>query len=210
MTLQNRVLPDGRIAAIAARGMFMGNRGGRIHDPVTRQLTRRRWASKAWICCVTTFNDRHRKVMGNSYTELFFLDEVTALTAGHRPCFECQRQRALAFATAFSKGHDLPDRARAGAMDMVLHGQRTDPAGLRKIDPTDRELPDGIMMQAGDDQETFLVLRSDRVLHWTPQGYMDAGSRDDIGPAKLLTPAAMLAALRAGYQPVWHRSAEDL
>jgi len=31
------------------------------------------------------------------YTSLFFLDEATALAAGHRPCAECQRERFTAF-----------------------------------------------------------------------------------------------------------------
>ncbi len=92
MPLQNRVLPDGQIVAHSARGAFMGNRGGRFHDPETRTLTTRRWASRQWIICVLDFKHRHREVMGHGYTELFFLDEVTALAAGHRPCFECRRQ----------------------------------------------------------------------------------------------------------------------
>ncbi len=125
MPLQNRVSPDGSLHGVAARGLFMGNRGGRIHDPGTRSLTRRRWASKAWICCVTSFRNRHRIVWGRSYTELFFLDEVSALAAGHRPCFECRRGDAIRFAEAWAHGQGEPERARAAAMDISLHGERT-------------------------------------------------------------------------------------
>ena len=83
----------------------MGNRGGRLHDG-HRKLGARRWTSKQWICCRLEFNNRHRKVWGDGYTELFFLDEVTALAAGHRPCFECRRQDAEDFAALFSgKAH---------------------------------------------------------------------------------------------------------
>ncbi|MEL7209887.1 MAG: hotdog domain-containing protein, partial [Actinomycetota bacterium] len=46
----------------------------------------RRWTGKAWICCVCAFKGRRREVMGYNgrnggvgWTELFFLDEVTAL-----------------------------------------------------------------------------------------------------------------------------------
>ncbi len=46
MPLQNRVTPFGDILAIPQRGMFSGNRGI-IHDPATRTLLKRRWASKA-------------------------------------------------------------------------------------------------------------------------------------------------------------------
>ena len=97
MTLQNRVTPFGDLTIAPARGLLMGNRGGRLHD-ARRQWGARRWASKQWICCKLDFNNRHRTVWGNSYSELFFLDEVTAFAAGHRPCFECRRKDALAFA----------------------------------------------------------------------------------------------------------------
>src|SRR3984893_9626707 len=85
--LQNRVTPFGDIVAIPQRGMFTGNRGI-IHDPATKTLLRKRWASKAWLICSCNFKDRRRDVMaGRSWTELFFLDEAVALAAGHRPCF---------------------------------------------------------------------------------------------------------------------------
>src|SRR6478609_2298786 len=97
MPLPSRVDPFGNLFATAARGTLMGNRGGRLHDS-HRTLTKRRWTSRAWICCRLDFNDRHRAVWGDSYTELFFLDEVTAFAAGHRPCFECRRKDAERFA----------------------------------------------------------------------------------------------------------------
>ena len=120
MTLQNRVTPFGDIIATPARGLFMGNRGGRIHD-AARRLGRRRWASTQWICCRLHFKDRHRSVWAESYTELFFLDEPTALAAGHRPCFECRRADAMAFAAAWARGGARP---KAADMDRVLHRER--------------------------------------------------------------------------------------
>ena len=97
MPLQNRVNPFGELCAFSARGLFMGNRGGRFHTDA-KTLTARRWASRQWICCVLEFKGRRRDVWGSSYTELFFLDEPTAFAAGHRPCFECRRRDAEAFA----------------------------------------------------------------------------------------------------------------
>src|SRR3954468_5791449 len=96
MPLQNRVTPFGEIVAITARGTMMGNRGGRFHRP-DRTLGRRRWASHHWICCELHFKGHHHEPMGNGYTSLFFLDEVTALPAGHRPCFYCRRAEAKRF-----------------------------------------------------------------------------------------------------------------
>jgi hypothetical protein len=123
MPLQNRVTPFGEIVAVPARGTFMGNRG-RLHD-AERRLTRSRWQLKAWIICLLEFKGRHRTVMSpNSYTELFFLDEATALAAGHRPCFECQRTAARRYVDAWLRGNPdagLDAGARIGGIDDRLH-----------------------------------------------------------------------------------------
>lgn len=123
MPLQNRVQPDGEIITASARGLFMGNRGGRIHDPATRTIVRTQ-NSRQWICCVLKFKNRHREVMGQGYTELFFLDEVTALAAGHRPCFECRRDDALAFRSHWQDAHELAKPPLATEMDRVLSAER--------------------------------------------------------------------------------------
>ncbi|WP_099866211.1 hypothetical protein [Pararhizobium haloflavum] len=205
MALQNRVDPFGMIHASPARGMFMGNRGGRIHEPDSRRLTARRWASKAWIICLLDFHGRSRTVMGpTGYTELFFLDEATALAAGHRPCFECQRTRAKAFADAFRSGNDL-DGALAGQIDSRLHCERTaaghEPAA---IDARAAEkLPDGSMI--GCERETYLVIGG-RFRRWSFHGYDDADVRP-TGLTVMLTPPSTVAALRAGYHPALHETA---
>src|SRR5205814_2777553 len=126
MPLQNRVTPFGEIVAVPARGTFMGNRG-RLHDAQQR-LTRSRWHLKAWIICVLEFEGRHRTVMApNRYTELFFLDEATALAAGHRPCFECQRRRYNEFRAAWAAGNlHGPSPVTAGEIDERLHADRLD------------------------------------------------------------------------------------
>ena len=103
MSLQNRIDPFGELFAGPSRGTLMGNRGGRLHRE-DKTLGGRRWVSRQWICCRLELNDRHRKVWGDSYTELFFLDEVTALAAGHRPCFECR----LEAGATLGCGHSPP------------------------------------------------------------------------------------------------------
>ena len=199
MPLQNRVSPFGELFVTPARGTLMGNRGGRIHDS-RRKLGGRRWTSKQWICCVLDFHDRHRKVWGDSYTELFFFDEVTALAAGHRPCFECRRQDAESFALLSSGGKT---RARAGAMDEVLHRERLDSKAKRLHRRTIDSLPDGAMIVL--EGEAFAV-RGRQLLHWTPRGY--AGTqprpRSDVD---VLTPPTIVKVLNAGYAPRWHPSA---
>ena len=92
---------------------MMGNRGGKFHRD-DKTLGKRRWASHHWICCDLHFKQRRHEAMGQGYTSLFFLDEVTALAAGHRPCFECRRKEAKAF---------LKDQ-RVDGFDRQLHQER--------------------------------------------------------------------------------------
>ena len=201
--LQNRVDPFGDLFATPARGLFMGNRGGRIHTG-ERTLKQRRWASRQWICCVLEFEARQRDVWGNSYTELFFLDEVTALAAGHRPCFECRRKDAEAFAAAWRQAHQLGARPRANEMDRQLHAERLDGRGKRLHRRAMNALPDGAVVAM---EGRAFAVRGDALLPWTPTGYdaREACPRDISVDA--LTPPAILAVLAAGYRPQWHPSA---
>ena len=177
----------------------MGNRGGRLHD-AQRKLSARRWVNRAWICCKLAFNDRHRKVWGNSYTELFFLDEVTAFAAGHRPCFECRRKDAERFALLFS---GKKQRASAAAMDKILQAERLDGKAKRSHRAKLDTLPDGAMISL--DGQAFAV-REDRLLLWTPEGYSQSQPRPRGVTVDVLTPSSILTVLRRGYLPLWHTS----
>jgi hypothetical protein len=200
MPLTNRVTPFGELIATPARGTLMGNRGGRLHD-ADKKLTARRWTNRQWICCVLDFHGRHRDVWGESYTELFFLDEVTAFAAGHRPCFECRRQDAAHFATLFS---GTKARARAPDMDRVLHAERLANKEKRLHRRALDTLPDGAMLVR--EGEPYAV-RGKHLLHWTPAGYDRRVSRPRKAAVDVLTPPAILAVLAAGYAPRWHPSA---
>uniref|UniRef100_UPI003BAAE370 hypothetical protein n=1 Tax=Stappia sp. TaxID=1870903 RepID=UPI003BAAE370 len=204
MTLQNRVSPDGEIHADPMRGMFMGNRGGRFHDPHTRELARARWRSRAWICCRTAFRDSHRQVMGQGYTELFFLDEVSALAAGHRPCFECRRTEARAFQATWARAGLSPDMPRAGGMDAVLDAERRCGRAKRVHPMAFEALPDGAMFRSGED---VLVKNAGRLLRWGFAGYREVREVSLSGSVDVLTPPAVVRVLGAGYRPAWHESA---
>ena len=204
MPLQNRVDPFGDLFATPARGSFMGNRGGRFHTDA-KTLTARRWASRQWICCVLDFKDRQRDVWGRFYTELFFLDEVTALAAGHRPCFECRRKEAEAFAQAWRKARRLSGPPRAGDMDKVLHEERLDGRRKRLHRASMDDLPDGAMVAL---EEGAFAVRGDALLRWTPQGYGAHRARPRGVTVDVLTPPSILAVLAAGYRPHWHPGAE--
>lgn len=208
MPLQNRVTPWGDIVVIPDRGMFTGNRGI-IHDPATKTLLRKRWSSPAWLICVCEFRGRRRKVMGGrSWTELFFLDEATALSSGHRPCFFCRRDDANAFRAAWQRGnHTGP--LLALEIDAVLHRERL-ASGKKQLPALPmplQELPDGAMVQSG--AESYLIAQG-RALRWSPAGYRAAQEslqEASLQEAVLLTPPSTVRALAAGYRPVLHPSA---
>ena len=149
--LQNRVDPFGELHAVAERGGLMGNRGGRLHRD-DQTLSGSRWKNKHWLICVCEFKGRRRDVWGRYYTELFFLDEPTALAAGHRPCFECRRQAAKAFIAAFP---GAPSHVEA--MDEALHRERVENRRKRLWRARLGDLPDGAMI-ARDGQRSRRAL----------------------------------------------------
>jgi hypothetical protein len=204
MPLQNRVDPFGELFADSARGAFMGNRGGRFHTQA-RTLTVRRWASRQWICCVLAFKGRQRDVWGRFYTELFFLDEPTALAAGHRPCFECRSQDAEIFAETWRKARRRRQRPRAADMDRVLHRERLQGRAKRRYRRSADGLPDGAFIAI--DGAAFAI-RGDRLLRWTPDGYRERIPLPRGSMVDVLTPPAILKVLALGYQPRWHPSAQ--
>jgi hypothetical protein len=196
--LPNRVDPFGELWAKRARGLLMGNRGGKFHRP-DQSLGMRRWASKQWIACVCSFKQRHRTVWGDGYTELFFLDEITALAAGHRPCFECRRADAEAFRLAFCDRH----RVSASQMDAVLHAERLEGSRKRVHETRFENLPDGSVVVI---EGRAFAVRGDALMQWSHEGYGARRKRPGSGAVQSLTPPAILKALQAGYSPHWARS----
>jgi hypothetical protein len=216
MPLQNRVTPDGDIIATPHRGTLMGNRGGAFHLP-GQTLGPRRWATKQWIACVLDFKGRHREVMQpNRYTELFFLDEATALAAGHRPCFECRRADADRFADLWAKTHGGTERARAPAMDEELHVERLSAdRGKRTFGARRADVPSGAFVRyegeaAAGRQWPYLVL-GHHLLAWSPAGYTALVLPSAIAEqVEVLTPPSIVAVLSAGYRLRLHYSATAL
>ena len=150
MPLQNRVTPFGEIVASEARGTLMGNRGC-LHDD-HRTLGRRRWTTRAWVTCLLSFKGRRRQLMRpGHYTELFFLDEATALAAGHRPCAECRREAFRRFVDGWASGAGRAgERVRAADMDRAIQAERIERwRGKITFDAPLAGLPDGVMVDSG-------------------------------------------------------------
>jgi hypothetical protein len=206
---QNRVTPFGDILAIPQRGTFMGNRGV-LHDAGGH--IKRAWQLKRWIICVLEFGVRKRRVMTpGRYTELFFLDEATALAAGHRPCAECQRARFLAFCCAWQKAQanrvELPTPT-AAMIDDRLHGERIgSDRSKRSFQAGLNELPDGVFVTVAAWGEQAYLVRGDHMLVWSPRGYGEQRRRPKGEEVKVLTPPSTVKSIRAGYLPEVHSCA---
>lgn len=204
MPLRNRVTPYGEIVATPSRGTMLGNRG-RLHDE-HRNIVRE-WRTMNWVTCVLRFRGRHRQVMGpRTYTELFFLDEVTALAAGHRPCAECRNADYRRFKRCWARATGATGLPYARDMDVVMARDRRAPDGSQvRHEATRAGLPDGTMIRWRD--EPWLLL-GDTAWRWTFDGYRDpvpiGGSPDTV---TVLTPRCTVAVLRAGYRPAVHDSA---
>lgn len=202
MPRQNRVTPFGSIVADPARGAMLGNRGV-LHDAEGR--IRRGWAGKAWICCALAFKDRRVPLAApGHYTALFFLDEATALAAGHRPCALCRRAAFVAFREAWARGNGWPPGGappRAAEIDARLHGERVArPGGGKAVHRAVLgRLPDGAMVVTDGEPERALLVWRGGLWPWTPAGYGGPLELDPERGVGVLTPRSTVAALAAGY-----------
>jgi len=200
--LPNRVTPFGEIVAIPERGTLMGNRGI-LHNQ--RRTIVRDWQVRRWIACRLEFRGRHRAVMQpGSYTELFFLDEATALADGHRPCAECRNADYRAFQRVWQSLY--PDQpASADAMDAILHTERRLRRFVKRTHLAEIDgLPNGTYI--GLEGRAWLVL-DDAVLAWSADRYTERARRPRRREVTVLTPPSLVAALRAGYHPGVHPTA---
>jgi hypothetical protein len=212
MTRQNRVTPFGDIIATPQRGTFLGNRGV-LHD--AEGSIKRPWQLKRWLVCVLEFRGRKRRVMTpGRYTELFFLDEATALAAGHRPCAECRHTRFVDFCNSWGAAYPsdggLP-RPTAAEIDRRLHAERLAPDRSKRLFVAALdELPDGVFVTVEAwGKQAYLVL-GDSLLAWSPGGYGEPRRRPKGENVNVLTPKSTVEAIRAVYVPEIHPSAVAL
>ena len=142
--------------------------------------------------------------MGPGYTEMFFLDEVTALAAGHRPCFECRRADANAFGEAWRECEGLDTRPRAVEIDRVLHAERLNGKAKRSHPMPWGSVVDGsIVLLEG----ALIAKRKGEPLVWSHKGYKTHAAIDGNVEVACQTPPQIQRVLDAGYAPQWHPSA---
>ena len=198
MTLQNRVTPLGDLIADPARGLVYGNRGC-LHDAHGR--IRRHHQVKRWIACRLEFRGWHREplLQPGRFTELFFLDEATALAAGHRPCALCRRADYDFLTVVWTQSH--PGQTGADAIDAQLQRERLVPGTAKRAlhaVQLDR-LPDAAFVL--DRGEPHVVLGK-HLLRWTPAGYADPRPRPRNARAQLITPPSLVELLGRDREPL--------
>jgi hypothetical protein len=184
MPFQNRVTPLGELVATPERGLVYGNRG-RLHDE--HGVIRRQWQVKRWISCRLEFRGRHRAggpMAPNRYTGLFFLDDATALAAGHRPCAECRNADYRSFLA-------LAGASGADELDARLHAERG-----RVHESRLEDLPDGAFIVL--DGEPWLVLGPE-LFRWSPGGYSGRRQRFS-GRVDAVTPPTSVHVLGSGWR----------
>lgn len=211
MPRKNRVDPFGNLLATPSRGTLMGNRGC-LHDASGNLI--RNWARKPWVICLLEYKGQRRSLMApGQYTELFFLDEATALAAGHRPCGTCQRSRYEVFkqlwlnanhAELGSGGISIQD------LDSRLHGERRVSAANQTAWVTDaKSLPDGVMVTTvGATEEAWLKWR-EQLYRWTPHGYDGSSTLNEMPSVEVITPKSIVRTLREGYWPRVHETVDS-
>ena len=212
MPRQNRVTPSGAIVAAPERGAFMGNRGI-LHDEFGN--IRRAYTLKRWLVCALEFRGRKRTVMKpNSYTELFFLDEATALAAGHRPCAECRHKSFVDFCNAWKIAYPEAGgsgRPTADEMDNQLHTERIAKDRSKPVFEAQLGgLPNGAFIRFPDDTENVYLIWNRKLLAWSLGGYREQIDRALEGKVLVLTPKSTVEVLRAGFLPEIHQSAWSL
>jgi hypothetical protein len=204
--LPNRVTPFGEVIAVPERGLVYANRGC-LHD--ASGAIRRRYAVRRWIACRLEFKgwQRGALMMPGRFTELFFLDDATAMAAGHRACALCRRPDYNRFVDIWSSRYPDDERG-ADAIDARLHAERVvDGASHSGSSPRRTQdpvacgtLPDGAFVTV--DGAAWLV-RGSSLRLWTPGGYTDSrrrpGPRTRVEP---ITPPSLVEVLRAGWEPV--------
>ena len=189
----NYVTPTGEFY-VGTMHAFFGNRGplhkdGRVVRP---------WVNKRWLVCVTDDLGPPATFMATGHhTELFFLDEATALAAGQRPCYQCRKAAFYEFINLFATFRPITS-PRAASMDEFLHTERLNPDGTRRFfTATANDLPDGVFILVN--AEPWLLWNGS-IHRWSQQGYTERAAVPE-GEVQVLTPKCTVEVIAAGYRP---------
>ena len=191
----NVVDPSGEILTKDAPFTFLGNRGVLHREGAVYKAQD---GSKPWIyCAVSALRDPSVLMTEGRNTELFFLDEATALSAGHRPCRQCLRSRFYEFVTAWDE-LGISETGPIGVVDAILRAERSVTCVMEA-----ESLPTSTFIRLGG--RPYLVTRGavskkveprDVAYPWSPQGYGRPMPKP-TGPVEVLTPPSIVKLLDA-------------
>jgi len=202
MPLPNGVTPFGAIEATCPNAKWLGNRG--ILHTADGKIVKQ-WDRKAWVTCELRYGNRNRRplMQPGRYSELFFLDEATALAAGHRPCGECRHARYIDFKAAWMRAHH--SACGIGDIDRMLHSDRIAENRQKRMHISSIvELPVGVVFER--EGEPFLITNAG-VRRWSATGYLPLEPIEDaFEVVNVLTPRSLVDVIRAGYSPEMHPS----
>jgi len=203
MALQNRVDPWGQLIAVKARGQWLGNRGI-LHNEHKKIIVP--WRHKSWVTCKLEFKGISRPIFSpNSYSELFFLDEATAFSAGHRPCAECRRQRYNEFKDAWLEVNSDMSSITVSKIDKQLHCERAKRGGIKVTHSRElRAVPSGAFIEIEGNAYLFW---QGALKRWSPEGYLETVAAPGLSEKiNVLTPSSICNILATGFSPQVHES----
>ncbi|SDD96744.1 hypothetical protein SAMN05216464_103189 [Mucilaginibacter pineti] len=195
--LQNRVDPFGRLIRTAEWRLAWQR--GVIHN-AQKEIVRL-FKIKPWITCVLEFRGRHREIMRpDRWTELFFFDEATAFSAGHRPCFQCRyadHQRFKMFWLKGNPAYGFDMKTPVALIDAVLHAERiTKDQSKVTYEEAINLLPEGTFVTY--EQRAYLI-KAGQLLLWSPAGNAAGIAIPQVDKVRVLTPRSFVNIFRAGY-----------
>ena len=204
MPLQNRVDPFGELFADPARGLFMGNRGGRFHTD-DRTLTHAALGVAAMDLLPARIQGSPARRLGQ------LLHRAVLPRRGDRA-----RRRPPALLRVPAQGRR--SFRRAGERAFSLRHGRARPRWTPCCTPNGstaapsacigcRSTICRMARSSRCDGRARFAVRGARCCDGRP-GLRRAQARAARDPVDVLTPPAILAALAAGYQPQWHPSAD--
>jgi len=202
--LLNIIDPTSTIRRETAPFTLVGNRGI-LHEG--NRIVRHADGDD-WLYCVTSALDDPREFMApGKFTDLFFLDEATALAAGHRPCGQCNHARFAEFKEFWKKTHGVAE-VSANDIDAELKTHRVQPEGQATYFTEVTGLPPGVMIREVGRPEPLLLFCYEHpkrdehwcVYPWTSHGYGVKEPRPE-GEVEVLTPEPIVEVIRAGFRP---------
>lgn len=193
---KNRVTPTGHLEYTPDKMAWMGNRGA-LKRPDS-------WSTDGWILCRLKIPGRQNVPFQLKYTRLFFLDEATGFSAGHRPCYQCRKRRAQEFRSAWCEAN-VRESVTFPAIDAALKAERVLSGSRARVDEAVASLPNGVILEAS---RVYWLKWRDLFFPWSFAGYGEPKELSEMPTlARVVTPPSIVRMYTNGFTPQVHPSA---